>query len=49
MVSWQAFPSLLAYPSRFPRAQNPLSVPFQTPATQATFKQAPVSAPRRSR
>ena len=28
-------PSLLARPSRFPRAQNPLSLPFQTPATQA--------------
>ena len=30
-------PSLLARPSRFPRAQNPLSLPFQTPATQATY------------
>ena len=29
-------PSLLARPSRFPRAQNPLSLPFQAPATQAT-------------
>ena len=28
-------PSLLARPSRFPRAQNPLSLPFQMPATQA--------------
>ena len=28
-------PSLLARPLRFPRAQNPLSLPFQTPATQA--------------
>ena len=28
-------PSLLAHPSRFSRAQNPLSLPFQTPATQA--------------
>ena len=28
--------SLLARPSRFPRAQNLLSLPFQTPATQAT-------------
>ena len=41
MVSWQAFlslpPSLLARPSRFPRAQKPLSLPFQTPATQATL------------
>ena len=27
---------LLARPSRFPRAQNPLSLPFQTPATQAS-------------
>ena len=40
MFSWQAFPSpappsLLTRPSRFPRAQNPLSLPFQTPATQA--------------
>ena len=26
---------LLARPSRFPRAQNPVSLPFQTPATQA--------------
>ena len=25
-------------PSRFPRAQNPLSLPFQTPATRATQK-----------
>ena len=25
-------------PSRFPRAQNPLSLPYQTPATQATQK-----------
>ena len=40
MVSWQAFlslpPSLLARPSRFPRAQKPLSLPFQTSATQAS-------------
>ena len=28
-------PLLLARPSRFPRAQNPLSLPFQMPATQA--------------
>ena len=28
-------PFLLARPSRFPRAQNPLSLPFQMPATQA--------------
>ena len=31
-------PSLLTRPSRLPRAQNPLSLPFQTPATQATYK-----------
>ena len=37
MVSWQAFPSLPAHPSRFPPAQNPLSLPFQTPATQASM------------
>ena len=30
-------PSLLARPSRFPRAQNPLSLSFQTPATQASY------------
>ena len=29
-------PFLLARFSRFPRAQNPLSIPFQTPATQAS-------------
>ena len=34
MVSCQAFPSLTPS-SRAPRAQNPLSLPFQTPATQA--------------
>ena len=27
-----------ARPSRFPRAQNPLSLPFQTPATQAILQ-----------
>ena len=31
-------PFLLARPSRFPRAQNALSLPLQTPATQATGK-----------
>ena len=30
-------PFLLGRPSRFPRAQNPLSLPFQTPATQANY------------
>ena len=34
MVFWQAFPSLPSS-SRAPRAQNPLSLPFQT---QATFQ-----------
>ena len=29
-------PSLLTRPSHFPRAQNPLSLPFQTPASQAS-------------
>ena len=31
-----SFPQTLARPSRFPRAQNLLFPPFQTPATQAT-------------
>ena len=31
-------PFLLARPSHFPRAPNPLSLPFQTPATQATVR-----------
>ena len=36
MVSWQVFPSpLLTHPSRFSRASNSLSLPFQMPATQA--------------
>ena len=30
-------PSLFACPSRFPRAPNPLSLPFQTPTTQAMW------------
>ena len=37
-VSWQAFPCLPPHaprPSRFSRACNSLSLPFQTPATQA--------------
>ena len=33
-------PSLLVRPSRFPRAQNPLSFPFQTLATQANILRA---------
>ena len=36
MVSWQAFPSLPpCAPLAFPSRHNPLSLPFQTPATQA--------------
>ena len=45
MVSWQAFPSLpprapLAFLShlKLPRPENSLSLPFQTPATQAILK-----------
>ena len=38
-------PSLLARPSRFPPAQNPLSLPFQTPATQATFTSGLLAPP----
>ena len=36
MVSWQAFPSLAPRAPLFSRAPKPLSLPFQTPATQAT-------------
>ena len=41
-------PSLLARPSRFPRAQNPLSLPFQTPATQARHLHTYISPTVRS-
>ena len=42
MVSWQVFPSLLplaplAFLSRLKLSQNSLSLPFQTPATEATL------------
>ena len=36
MVSWQAFPSLPPS-SRLPLVSLPLSLPFQTPATQANI------------
>ena len=41
MAFWQAFPSLLldACPSHFSCTQNPLFLPFQTPATQARTNQ----------
>ena len=41
MASWQAFPSLpiFACPSHFSCTQNPLFLPFQTPATQARTSQ----------
>ena len=41
MAFWQAFPSLLldACPSHFSCTQNPLFLPFQTPATQARTSQ----------
>ena len=41
-----ALEALLARPSRFPLAQNPLSLPFQTPATQAILKTKATYIPR---